>query len=516
MPITNLQFINYSDGQSQLISKTNHNFDEIVESHGGSIGTIGPTGGQGPIGDKGPLGIPGITGPNGSRWFVSPTSTPPLGPPEYPIEGDYWINDAGDINIMGINGWQLTGYNVSVSGSLFNLEDAFLIKGGTTSAIYMSQTFPEKYVFVVADKVPQANVLDETLSKFEISTDTASDSDYLLEFSKTNLEDGSPSDYSKHPYFKWASNLASDNKLVFQIPGGSFFVGASGGFSSVSSNLSISSGNDMLINYGIDSSSGIYSTGGFSFSYPYGYSEIDGSVVSIAGGSGSISTTFNITGNIAGSQSINISSGGTSGILSSRTGDNFSSLSHGIYNLSLETLGGGSPTFYLNTKGKLKTRKVQSGITYSPQSLPGATGVSGPVNINWYFISRTNTSVASNPLNNGNLIVIDPGNSSSATGIGIYSDPLYSWTGNGGIQPGQSIDISVIISPSLAPSGNNPYIKYIGYGTTGGGFTPAVVLDSTNGWATCVDLNLTRGPGGTVVNYKAYGATKGKGGSFII
>ena len=513
MPITNLQFINYSDPQSQLISKTNHNFDEIVEAHGGSIGTVGPTGYQGPIGDRGPIGVPGVTGPNGNRWFVGPSE--PLGPPEYPVEGDYYISDNGDISIMGINGWQLTGYNVSVSGSIFNITDASLASGGTASAIYMDQTFPGKYVFVVADKVPQANVLDETLSKFVISTDPSSDSDYLLEFTKTNMPDlGSPADYSKHPYFKWASNLASDNKLVFQIPGGSFFIGASGGFSSISSSLSITSGNDMTINYGVDSTSGIYSAGGFNFNYPSGNSEIDGNVISIVGGSGSISSSFNITGNVTSSPSINVSSGGTSGILSGRTGDNFSTLSHAIYNISLESLSGRE--FSLDTKGKLRTKKTESGITYSPQSNPGATGVSGAANINWYFISRTNASVPSNALNDGNTIVIDPGNSPSATGIGIYSDPSYSWTGTGGIEQGQSIDISVIISPSTVASGSNPYIKYIGYGTTGGGFTPAVVLDGTYGWATCVDFNLTKGPSGTIVNYKAYGAMKGKGGSFTI
>ena len=71
MPNTNIQSLNYSDDQSQIVSKLNNNFDEIVELHGGTQGTIGITGPRGAIGDIGNFGPTGISGGRGTRWFVS-------------------------------------------------------------------------------------------------------------------------------------------------------------------------------------------------------------------------------------------------------------------------------------------------------------------------------------------------------------------------------------------------------------------------------------------------------------
>jgi hypothetical protein len=71
MPNTNIQALDYNDEQSRLINKLNNNFDEVVELHGGSQGTLGPTGDRGAIGDSGTFGPTGLTGPRGTRWFVS-------------------------------------------------------------------------------------------------------------------------------------------------------------------------------------------------------------------------------------------------------------------------------------------------------------------------------------------------------------------------------------------------------------------------------------------------------------
>jgi hypothetical protein len=184
--------------------------------------------------------------------------------------------------------------------------------------------------------------------------------------------------------------------------------------------------------------------------------------------------------------------------------------------LSLESLSGRE--FGLDTKGKIKTKKTREGITYSPARIGSASGTAALVAINWFFVSRADTP-SSSDLRDGNTIIIDPSGPSGANGangIGIYSDILGSWTGSGGISPGESIDISVMVSPSAIVAGINPYIKYIGAGTTGSGFSPIVTLDPTFGWATSVDLTVTKGPTGTIVFYKAYGPLSGKGGSFII
>ena len=71
MPNTNIQSLNYNDSQSSLIDKINNNFDEVVESHGGTKGNVGPTGPQGAIGEAGNRGPTGISGPRGNRWFRS-------------------------------------------------------------------------------------------------------------------------------------------------------------------------------------------------------------------------------------------------------------------------------------------------------------------------------------------------------------------------------------------------------------------------------------------------------------
>jgi len=513
MPITNLQFLNYSDTQSQFISKTNHNFDEVVEAHGGSLGTVGPTGSAGPIGIRGPIGPTGTTGPRGNRWFVS--DVVPSGSLGV-IEGDFWVDASGNIHVFTESGWALSGYTLSRSGSVFLKEsNTSLYAGLTGESIFLDQVFPGNYVFVLADKVPQANVLDETLSKFVISTDSTVNTNPLLEFSKS-IADGSLADYTQHPVFKWVSSNPSDNSMLLQIPGGSFYIGASGGYSANFNIFNSSTPGNLNINYGTDSGSGIYSTGGFEFNYPAGQSSIKSSVLNISGGSGYIDSPVSLNPSGISSPSISVLGGATSGISAKRSGDTFDSISHNTYMLSLESLSGRE--LGLDTKGKIKTKKTREGITYSPTRTASASGTAGATTINWYFVSREGTPLSSE-LKNGNTIIIDPTNPTSASisnGIGIYSGILGSWTGTGGILPGESIDISVMISPSAIVSGINPYIKYIGAGTTGGGFSPIVTLDPTYGWATSVDLTITKGPTGTIVFYKAYGAFSGKGGSFII
>jgi hypothetical protein len=515
MPITNLQFLNYSDPQSQFINKTNHNFDEVVEAHGGSLGTVGPTGSAGPIGIRGPIGPTGTTGARGNLWFVTGQYPPPgsVGV----VEGDFWVNELGAILVFTQSGWTLSGYTLSRSGSVFQKNDLTLFSsGGTGSSIYLDQIFPGNYVFVLADKVPQANVLDETLSKFVISTDSSINTSPLLEFRKSDITSVDLSDHIQHPVFKWVSNNPSDNSMLLQIPGGSFYIGASGGYSANFNTFNSSTPGDLLISYGTDSVSGIYSTGGFEFNYPVGQASIKSYALNISGGSGYIDAPISLNPSGISSPSVSISGGATSGISTRRTGDTFDSISHNTYMLSLESLSGRE--FGLDTKGKIKTKKTREGITYSPTRAASAISVAGSSQINWYFVSREGTPLSSE-LKNGNTIVIDPSGpslSTQANGIGIYSDILGSWTGSGGISPGESIDISVMVSPSAIVAGINPYIKYIGAGTTGSGFSPIVTLDPTYGWATSVDLTVTKGPTGTIVFYKAYGALSGKGGSFII
>ena len=93
MPIT-IQEIIASDTISQLVDKTNFNFDQLLLNGGGPAGPIGP---------KGPTGPAGGRGPKGSTWYedtsiVAPGVTPVAVPPTpTPLPGDFYLQFNGDV-----------------------------------------------------------------------------------------------------------------------------------------------------------------------------------------------------------------------------------------------------------------------------------------------------------------------------------------------------------------------------------------------------------------------------------
>jgi hypothetical protein len=93
MPIT-IQEIIASDTISQLVDKTNFNFDQLLLNGGGP---------SGPTGIAGPTGPSGGRGPKGSTWYddastttpgVSPNVTPPT---VTPLSGDYYLQFNGQV-----------------------------------------------------------------------------------------------------------------------------------------------------------------------------------------------------------------------------------------------------------------------------------------------------------------------------------------------------------------------------------------------------------------------------------
>jgi hypothetical protein len=348
-----------------------------------------------------------------------------------------------------------------------------------------------------------------------VSTDSTINDSPLLEFSKSNLEDGSLTDYSQHPVFKWKTPSPSDNSILLQIPGGSFIGGASGGFDALFQTLNINASADFSVDYGTSTSSGIFSTGGFSFNSPNGTFSIESNFINITGGSGSFDKPILLNPNLqSGVPSILSLSGNAPGALqTARSGDSFQTLSHSVYHLSLENST--QREFGLDTKGKLLTKKFETGISYASTS-PGATSTVGANQVNWYLISRSGTDVSSSVLDFGNTIAITPNiPAGNYVGVGIYSDPTYSWSGTGGIEGGQSIDISVLFSPNTFEAGISDGFKYIGAGATSGNVTSLVTLPFN---ASSVDFTISKGPTGnsTSVFYRAYGSAGGSGGSFLI
>jgi hypothetical protein len=521
MPNTNIQALDYSDDQSQLINKLNNNFDEVVELHGGSQGTLGPTGDRGAIGDSGTFGPTGLIGSRGTRWFVSS-----LEPDRDAQEGDYWINStSSDIYTLQLTGWNSTGYNVRTGAGLFRT-DSFTYSGGSTymggtgTAIQMSQVLPKNYLFILSDVTPENGVINELLSKFSISNDSLVNDSPLLEFSRSDVANGTIADYSLHPYFYWPSTIPTDNSLGMRVPGAGLQIGASGGFESRFLSLRMESQKGTEINYGLDSSSGIYATGGYNINST-GNFLVTSKNLNISGSSGGFLGSVISTSTVASATPhTQITPSGTAGFRSTRTGDTYSTLSQSVYHLNLENSSG--KQVWLSTKGKLKMNKTIESITYAGVTA-GAVGYSGATAINWYFISRTSATLGS-PLNNGNTMIINPAIvSGQHVGLGLYNDSNLGWGGSGGLQMGESIDITVHNS-SDSPTTSASGFKFIGVGT--GASASCVTKVTLPFLAPTIDLTIARGVAGsglTTVYYRAYapwssagaiGSTGGSGGSF--
>jgi len=525
MPNTNIQGLNYSDSQNELVSKLNNNFDELIEFHGGIQGNIGPTGGDGAIGLQGLNGNSGITGPRGSRWFVR--SSQPGGTGTYAVEGDYWVEvSTSKIYIFTDSGWQYTGYNLSTQNTLFRDVTYTSIGGSAGTSITEDQNSPSLYTFVLGDQSPEsAPLINKELSKFKISTDTSVNDGGLLEFSKSDIEDGSISDYSSHPIFTWGSPSSASSDLNLDVLGGKFSIGASAGMDITASDITMESATGITFD-------GIYNlsaTGGINLNFPLGNSNIATQNLNVGVTFTHARRNIYLAPTLSSSSpSIYVSSGATGALKTERTFDDFSTLSHSVYNVMLESNGAtaSESQFFIDTKGKIKTNKVDGGITY-PSSIPGATGKVGGNLVYWYLAARTSAPAASTststfrpfPLNSGNIAIINPYTnqtySSSYCGIGVYSHSDYSWGATGGLDRGQSIRVSAYCSQN--PVASSTYtlsgFKYIGYGRNNSNMTTVATLPF---YATSVDFVISRGATGrgTSVDYLAYGSNGGSGGSF--
>jgi hypothetical protein len=104
MPIT-IQEIIASDTISQLVDKTNFNFDQLLLNGGGPAGPAGPIGPVGPSGGR---------GPKGTTWYEDTSTTAPglspiVAPPTAtPLEGDYYLQFNGQV-------WEYTGLTWSIT-----------------------------------------------------------------------------------------------------------------------------------------------------------------------------------------------------------------------------------------------------------------------------------------------------------------------------------------------------------------------------------------------------------------
>jgi hypothetical protein len=527
MPNTNIQNLNYSDSQNQIVNKLNNNFDEMIELHGGVQGNVGPTGGDGAIGLAGKIGPTGLSGPRGTRWFVR--SSDPGGSGSYSVEGDYWVEvSTSKIYIFTDSGWVYTGYNLSTQSDLFRDVSYTSVGGSSGVSITENQNSPSLYTFVIGDESPEdAPLINQNLSKFVISTDNSINDSPILEFSKSDIEDGTISDYTSHPVFNWSNTNSNNQDLSLEVPGGNFNIGASGGIEVYGSSISLESATGITF----DGVYYIWATGGINFNFPSGNTTISSINFETGATFTSIYRAFSINPTLTSSTpSVYVDSGSTGAFKTERPTDTFDSISHSVYNVMLESNGPTGATesqFFIDTKGKIKTNKVDGGITY-PTSTPGATSTNEGNLVYWYLLGRTSSpnSLGSNdfkpfPLTDGNIAVVNPytvqNYLSSFCGIGIYSDSDYSWGTTGGLERGQSIRVSTYCSQDRPTSGVYTStlrgFKYIGYGKNSSNINSVISLPFLS---TSVDFIISRGAtgSGTSVNYLAYGSSGGSGGSF--
>lgn len=320
MPNTNIEGLNYSDSQNEIVRKLNNNFDELIEFHGGVQGNIGPTGGDGSIGLAGGNGNAGISGPRGTRWFV--TSSQPGGTGTYAVEGDYWVEVPGSkIYIFTESGWQDTGYTLSTQNSLFRNINYTSIGGSAGNAITENKNSPSLYTFVISDQSPENSPLvNKDLSKFVVSTDTSVNDGGLLEFSKSDIEDGSISDYSSHPVFYWGDYNPSNVDLNLDALGGKFSIGGSGGIQINASDIKMESSTGITF----DGTYIIQATGGINLNFPLGNSNILSTNLETGPTFTQLRKSLKLNPTLtSASPSIYVNSGSTGALKTERTGDTF-------------------------------------------------------------------------------------------------------------------------------------------------------------------------------------------------
>ena len=193
MPIT-IQEIIASDTISQLVDKTNFNFDQILLNGGGPAG---------PKGSKGPTGPAGGRGPKGTRWYedtsiVSPGATPLVAPPtSTPLIGDYYLQFNGQVWEYNGTTWVITtidlqgpkgdagvsgGFGLATGAPIFNQENilyngplglnnganstnegvpAVMIAGVTSQTIPFN-TIPFTPAYIVPEDIIVGNGSDQT------------------------------------------------------------------------------------------------------------------------------------------------------------------------------------------------------------------------------------------------------------------------------------------------------------------------------------------------------------------
>jgi hypothetical protein len=413
--MSNLTIINLNPGDTQedLINKINQNFDSIVTNGGGPQGADGKQGDQGPVGPEGPIGDTGVPGERGTRWFLSDFA--PLGgssPDLQILIGDYWVNtnvsNNKSVSVYTSSGWTSTGQSLQAQEVFTTLAG---ITGPSTTAlknaIVQSSSTPGSNTFVLSDiNVTTANA-NPSYSKFLIATNQGNGFP-LLEFAKSNLVTGLPSEYNKHPYFAWKNPTAPDYGIRLVSPADSLDIVStknlnlqstsgdltvSGVSASLTANTSMSFTTSGLMNLNSGTSNLLVNSNQFILN---GTSALFNVPVSISGAFSGVSMASFVNTSTGGGISVNL----TGAVSTSRFLANF--------------LASSSSKFYVRSDGKIKFDKTLYAYSISTKSAPGDYQADGG---KFYYI------VGPNVITNGNVAMVNFVTGSTGAGIAIPLTP---------------------------------------------------------------------------------------------
>lgn len=466
----NLTIINLTlgDTQEDLVNKINQNFGSVVANGGGPQGPDGPQGDQGSVGAAGPMGDQGVPGERGTRWFLS--STEPLGGTAGVgiIVGDYWVdtNDNKLVYTYATGGWVSTGENLQAQDSFATLP-GIVGPGGATSknAIVQSSATPNLNTFVLSDAVVSTVSANPTYSKFLIATQ-ATDGFPLLEFAKSNLANGSPADYNRHPYFGWKNPSATDYGLRFVVPGDLLDIVAGGNLTlqSTSGNVNITGVSTTL---SATNSMSFTSTGSLNLNAGSSNLLITSNQFSLSSTLASFNVPVSVSGSFGGASMFSLSNSSTGGGLNINLSGT-ASTSRYLANFMVT----GTSKFYVRSDGKVKFDKTN--FAYSTYTSSTAT----------YAISSKNYYIiGSNILTNGNRVVVNL--TAGASGIGI-AIPLNS--GSTGLSDYIAVGESLTMNIFSSTAANT--ISGISYTTNG--TSPNSGNNSTFTATTSLTVNVLR------------------------
>jgi len=443
----NLTIINLTlgDTQEDLVNKINQNFGSIVANGGGPQGSDGPQGDQGSVGAAGPMGDQGVPGERGTRWFLS--STEPLGGTAGVgiIVGDYWVdtNDNKLVYTYATGGWVSTGENLQAQDSFTTLPGIVGPSGSTSkNAIVQSSATPNLNTFVLSDAVVSTVSANPTYAKFLIATQ-ATDGFPLLEFAKSNLANGLPADYNRHPFFGWKNPSASDYGLRFVVPGDLLDIVAGGNLTlqSTSGNVNITG---VSATISATNSMTFTSTGNLNLNAGSSNLLISSNQFNLSSTTASFNVPVSVSGSFGGASMFSLSNSSTGGGLNVNLSGT-ASTSRYLANF----MATGTSKFYVRSDGKVKFDKTN--FAYSTYTASTATySISGK---NYYIIG-------SNVLTNGNRVVVNLTGGTGGIGIAI---PLNS--GSTGLSDYIAVGESLTMNIFSSTASNT--ISGISYSTTG-------------------------------------------------